>query len=249
MFHIPPLKSMDKNKAPTRRKEARQPGAGSSGMRRYAFSSVGIHVLVLSVVSMPVVQRETPVHADPLYEVALIEWPEPNLKPPTPTPRKPKVVTEKPKPKQKALPKDAVTIPEKTVKKPAKKKEPAPEPEATVTKELKPTEAAEEPVSLGVVDQRDFKQDYYLQALRRALARKWHPPKEGTGLLHTTLHFIVQKDGTIVQPKITGSSGSGLHDRAAMSAVLSVKLPPLPEGYDGDHLGLTVNFKRNVNEP
>ena len=79
---------MDKNKAPTRRTEARQPGAGSSSMRRFALSSMGIHILVLSVVSLPVVQRESPVHAEPLYEVALIEWPEANFQPPTPTPKK-----------------------------------------------------------------------------------------------------------------------------------------------------------------
>ena len=248
MFHIPPLKSMDKNKAPTRRKEARQPGAGSSGMRRYAFSSVGIHVLVLSVVSMPVVQRETPVHADPLYEVALVEWPEPNLKPPTPTPKKPKVVTEKPKPKPKTLPKNAVTIPEKAVKKPAKKKEPAPEPEATVTKELKPTDAAEEPVSLGVVDKRDLKHNWYLSRVTAILNKDWRPPPGGSGLLHTTLHFIIRKDGTIADPKITSPSGWGLYDRLAMSVVQSATLPKLPDGYSGE-MSLTVNFKRNVNEP
>ena len=243
---------MDKNKAPTRRKEARQPGAGPSSMRRYAFSSMGIHILVLSVVSLPGVQRETPVYAEPLYEVALIEWPEPNFQPPTPSPKKPEVVPEKPKPKPKpkAVPKEAVAIPEKIVKKPAKKKKPEPEPATTVTKETKSTETAEEPVSLGEVDQRDFKADWYRQLVRRSLVWAWDAPSGGTGLLQTTLHFIIHRDGTITELEIRGFSGSGVHDRAAMSAVKSVgNLPPLPDDYDGEQIGWTVNFKRMGNDP
>jgi TonB family protein len=111
-------------------------------------------------------------------------------------------------------------------------------------------DAPPEPVSLGVVDQKDFRHDYYLELIRGLLARAWNPPDGGSGLLLTSLHFNILRDGTIIEPEIVSPSGWSLYDRAALGSVMTVrKLPPLPEAYAGEQLGLTVNFRRMGQEP
>lgn len=231
--------------------EARQPDAGSP-MRRYTLLSLGIHVLLVSAISFPLIRPQRPIPAEPIYEVALIQWPEPNFVPPKPakTPTKPKQV-EKPKPLPK--PEDAVVVPEKSEPKPKPVKDPEPKKIESPVPEKTPVEipdVPEEPVSMGDVDQRDFKHDYYLQQLRRILARAWDPPVGGTGIVRTSVHFVIHRDGTVVTPEVTAPSGWRLYDRSALGAVLSVKkLPPLPEAYKGDQLGLTVNFQRMGDTP
>lgn len=243
---------MNRPEAPNRRKEARPPGAESTHMRRYTLASLGVHVAAFSLISFPLVRPPRPMPAEPIYEVALVRWPEPNYQPPVPA-KKPAPTPPKPKPKPKpAPPEKAVVVPAKEKPKPKPKETPQPKetqapPE---TKQKVPDEAAEQPVSLGTVDQRDFKHDYYLELLRGILARAWNPPQEGEGLMKTSLHFVILRDGTIVDPRITAPSGWSLYDRSAMGAVLSVKrLPPLPEAYAGEQLGLTVNFQRMLGGP
>jgi TonB family protein len=66
----------------------------------------------------------------------------------------------------------------------------------------------------------------------------------GTGLVQATVHFIIQKDGTVVQPYVMEPSGSSLYDRAALRAVLEAKkFAPLPAEYSGDELGISVVFQ------
>jgi outer membrane biosynthesis protein TonB len=248
---------MNRPVAPIRREEARLPEAGSTMMRRYALLSLVLHVGVagLSLISFPALRRhDRVIYAPRIYEVALVPAPIPNYEPPIPQPQKRKepiplkpvvkAETTKPKPKTEE-PKERSMV--KSAE-PAKTKPPAP---ATGTSE-KPQSATttsspqEHPVSLGQVDQANFHQDYYLETIRSILVRLWDPPTGGNGLHQASVHFIVQKDGTITSPVLTADSGWPLYDRSAMSAVVAAlhKLPPLPEGYEGSELGLTVNFQR-----
>lgn len=243
---------MNPTKAPTRRKEARPPDAGSPKMRRFTLLSLGIHVLFVSLFSLSLIQPLRPVPAEPIYEVALIQWPEPNYEPPKPVrPPEKKKEPEKPKPEpKKPKPEDAVVVP-KSEPKPKPPPEPKQAEEPVPEKTPVPIQdAPEEPVSMGEVDQKDFKHDYYLQQVRRILARAWDPPSGGTGLVEVGLHFIIDRTGAISALEVSSTSGWNLYDRAALSAVLSVKkLPPLPESYAGDQLGLTVNFQRMGDAP
>lgn len=239
---------MNPSKAPTRRKEARQPEAGSAPMRRYTLFSLGIHVLILTSLSLPFARRERPILADPIYEVALVQWPEPNFEPPKPVakpkpkPPEPKPPEPKPKPKPKL---ETVPLKEKTAP-PKETPKPETKPAETVKAPETP-QAQEDPVSLGTVDQPDFKQDSYLQLLRRLLARAWDPPGGGDGMNQAAVHLVIKRDGTIATPEVRTSSGWPLYDRSTLRAVLAVKrFPPLPEAYSGDELGLTVNFRQNV---
>jgi len=213
--------------------------------------SVGIHVLLLGLIAIPVLRPERPVFAEPIYQVALVDWPEPNYEPPKPVrtqPAKPTPPKEKPKPP----PEETVPVPTKP--KPKTEKQPEPKPKQPEPAEEPPVkmnlpDAPPEPVSLGVVDQKDFRHDWYLEQIRAILARAWHPPDGGKGLLVTSVHFNILPDGTIADPEIVVPSGWSLYDRASLGSVLAVRLPPLPESYSGEQLGLTVNFKRMGQEP
>jgi TonB family protein len=238
---------MNPTKAPTRRKEARQPEAGSAPMRRYTLFSLGIHILILTSLSIPWARRERPIFADPIYEVALIPWPEPNFEPPKPVVKpKPKPPELKPKPPEPEPKPKLETVPLNEEKAPPKES-PKPEPKPVETVKAEESPEAEDPVSVGVVDQPDFKHDSYLQLLRRLLARAWDPPAGGEGVTQATVHLVILKDGTVADTEIRSPSGWSLYDRSTLRAILTVKkFPPLPEAYSGDRLGLTVNFRRNV---
>lgn len=203
-------------------------------------------MVFLSLLSFPLVQPQRPVMADPIYEVALIDSPDPNFLPPkpvrTPEPRKEPV---KPKPKPKPEPKkqEAVAV---TKSPPKPKQEEKPEPEQIETpEEIDIPNAPVETPSTGIrVDQRNFKHDYYLELLRGILYRAWDRPAGGQGIMQVSVHFIILRDGTVREAEITAPSGWSLLDRSGLGAVMGAgKLPPLPEAYSGDKLGLTVDFR------
>ena len=249
---------MNRPVRPIRREEARLPEAGSTLLRRYALLSLVVHVTVagLSLVSIPALRgHERKLFAPQIYEVALVPGPS-NYEPPFPQAEKkkqPAPVKPVKAPETKAKPKteEPKEKPIKTTSQ-APPEKPKPTPTTTGTSE-KPQSATttsapdEHPVSMGMVDQSNFHHDYYLETIRSILVRLWEPPSGGSGGLHqASIHFIVQRDGTITDPLIKSASGWALYDRSALGAVVAAmhKLPPLPEGYDGNELGLTVNFQR-----
>ena len=238
-------------------------------MSRYLVLSAGLHLLAVLLLSIPLSQRPRPIFAEPVYDVALVEWPEPNYKPPVPT-RKveaPKPKPEAPVPQPEAAPRtDEVKIPERKQPKPEEKKppeetKPKPKPEEKKPPEKLPEEPApqpkvdipdapREPVSLGMVDQRDFRHDWYLEQIRSRLAALWSRPQGGAGLVQATVHFIIEKDGTVTQPFVQEPSGWSLYDRAALRAVLEAKkFAPLPAEYSGDNLGISVVFQTMGDAP
>ncbi len=88
----------------------------------------------------------------------------------------------------------------------------------------------------------------YIDELWRLMNEAWqeHRPFIGgqTGVLKTTIFFTILKDGTIDECKVETRSEVSLLDRSAFEAVLSVSpLPPLPEGYRGDQLGVHLDFE------
>jgi outer membrane biosynthesis protein TonB len=249
---------MNRPVPPIRRKEARLPEAGSTLLRRYALLSLVVHVTLagLSLASFPGLRRhERSLFAPRIYEVALVPAPVPNYEPPFPQAEKkkqpvPLKAVKTPETKVKPKTEDPKEKPVKTTEAPPPKEKPATTATGTSEKPQAATTTSapeEHPVSMGMVDQANFHQDYYLETIRSILVRLWDPPTGGTpGLHQASIHFIVQRDGTITDPTITSASGWALYDRSALGAVMAAvhKLPPLPEGYEGNELGLTVNFQR-----
>jgi TonB family protein len=97
----------------------------------------------------------------------------------------------------------------------------------------------------GVIglDGGDFPYTIYIDRMKTLIGSHWFRPQAGAGPT-TTVHFVIDRDGTIRDAKIETESGNATFDRAALRAVLeSSPLPPLPFAYSGTYLGVHLNFR------
>ena len=93
----------------------------------------------------------------------------------------------------------------------------------------------------------DFKFAYYLAAIRSKIASRWDPPA-GMELrpspYRAVLYFRVQRDGRVMAVSVENTSGSTFFDQTAMRALQKASpLPPLPEGYGDQYLGVHFAFE------
>jgi len=93
----------------------------------------------------------------------------------------------------------------------------------------------------------DFKFAYYLAAIRSKIASRWDPP---TGMefrpwpYRAVLYFRVQRDGRVAAVAVENTSGFPFFDQTAMRALQKASpLPPLPEGYTDQYLGVHFAFE------
>ncbi len=170
-----------------------------------------------------------------------------------PKPKIEKLVEEAPKPS-----KNAVLLPAKE-----NKKKPTPPPVSNPGKDSAPAvslpSTGDEPAgaasataagaggSAGIgslkLDQTDFKYPVYIGQLTSIISTNWFKPTQSVQT-SPVVHFLIQRDGTIVDPLLVTSSGLPFVDRAALRAVIaSSPLPPLPAEYGGQHLGIQVVFE------
>jgi protein TonB len=93
------------------------------------------------------------------------------------------------------------------------------------------------------LDQADFKYPVYIERLVLIISTNWFKPAQSVQT-SPVVHFQIERDGTIIDPRVVTSSGLPFVDRAAMRAVIaSSPLPPLPAEYGGPHLGIQVVFE------
>ncbi len=93
------------------------------------------------------------------------------------------------------------------------------------------------------IDQADFKYPIYIERMVGIMSLNWFKPAQ---IVQTSpvVHFQIERDGTITDPRLVVSSGLPFVDRAALRAVIaSSPLPPLPTEYPGPHLGIQVVFE------
>ena len=93
------------------------------------------------------------------------------------------------------------------------------------------------------IDQADFKYPIYIERMVGIMSLNWFKPAQ---IVQTNpvVHFQIERDGTITDPRLVISSGLPFVDRAALRAVIaSSPLPPLPAEYPGPHLGIQVVFE------
>jgi protein TonB len=95
------------------------------------------------------------------------------------------------------------------------------------------------------VEGREFKYSYYLDIIVAKVSENWRNPYEGKrGKFSCVVHFIIEKDGTIVKLKLHKSSGDYYFDQSAKMAIKATrKLPPLPEEYHREFLGVYFEFE------
>jgi protein TonB len=91
---------------------------------------------------------------------------------------------------------------------------------------------------------RPFRFPWYLEQLVNKIERNWRPT---SNTLRTTVYFRIGRNGRISDIKIAEDSGNFLFDQAAQRAVeASAPMPPLPDEYDGDYLGVYFVFDTSV---
>ncbi len=106
-------------------------------------------------------------------------------------------------------------------------------------------------ISLGgglgsaLVEGGDFESPYYLNIAFGRIRENFTNPLIQTNLpIRATVYFIIQKNGKIVESKIETPSGIAIFDQSALRAVLSADpLPPLPQEYKGEWLGIHLEFE------
>lgn len=178
---------------------------------------------------------------------------------PAPPPEAPEPKIEKPPVEEAPRPsKNAVLLPAK-----ADKKKPTPAPVSRPGRATEPAvslpSASDEPTGTATsgpagaggtagigslkLDQADFKYPVYIERMVGIIGMNWFKPAQ-TVQTSPVVHFEIQRDGTITDPRIVTSSGLPFVDRAALRAIFaSSPLPPLPAEYGGPRLGIQVVFE------
>lgn len=117
------------------------------------------------------------------------------------------------------------------------------------------TTAKEAPVSVtagqGAVslDSPIFPYLYYLRILENKIYENWNPPVAEDSvsgkLKNVVIFFKILKNGEIVNSYVEKSSGVPFYDQSALRAViLADPLPPLPEEFKEEFLGVHIGFKQ-----
>ncbi len=89
----------------------------------------------------------------------------------------------------------------------------------------------------------DFPFSYYVQQLVSLIGANWFRPDASEGAL-CTVSFRIQRSGQVTDVKVETSSGVSYYDRAAVRAVYAANpLPPLPNDYHNDQLGVHLRFR------
>jgi len=127
-----------------------------------------------------------------------------------------------------------------------KKKKPVEESKKEVSKRPKVKETADDKKGVGGVELEgeEFPFPYYLELFISKISRNWRNPitEPETGL-SAQVYFRITRTGRIADVALRQGSGNFVYDQAAMRAVLvSNPLPPLPDGYKGDFLGVTCEI-------
>lgn len=99
------------------------------------------------------------------------------------------------------------------------------------------------------VDATNFEFSYYLLLLRNRVAANWNPPSglpPGGQPIRAVVFFRVTRDGSVRDVRLESPSAAEFFDRSAVRAVaISDPMPPLPDGYTGNVLGVHFGFEYN----
>ncbi len=104
--------------------------------------------------------------------------------------------------------------------------------------------SAEMSYSKGIMlENKNFKFSYYTNTILKRIRKYWHDSGT-TSALKTVVYFKINKDGYVLDVKISESSKDELFDQNSLRAVeLANPFPPLPENYTEDTLGVYFEFK------
>ena len=94
------------------------------------------------------------------------------------------------------------------------------------------------------IDGANFQSPYYINLVFSKIRSRWVNPVRLSTLIEVTVYFRVEANGRIVDAEIENSSGITAFDQSALRAILtSDPLPPLPQEFTGDHIGIHLKFE------
>lgn len=225
---------------------------------RLSVTSGVLHLLVLAGILSYAARTRVPMIKGPVYTVSLMEVP-PGVKaasvglaPPVTksleAPERKEV--EAPEDRSLKLPSKEKLAQPKPVSEIARAEAPVPERAEEVPK--KKTLVAAVPKSTSPaggtlsLDAATFPYTYYLRAVEQKISSGWEPVVHGIPRgerREVVVAFRILRDGTIEKPLVEKSSGLSFFDQSALRAVIqAAPLPPLPEGFPEDSLGIHFGF-------
>lgn len=223
-------------------------------MKSALLVSLSLHIAVtLVLTSLVRINRVKFVPRD-VYSVSLVTPAEASKPKPKVVQKPPPPVEKKVEPPPKEDPKDDFVpppekkeTPKEKPKKEDKKTVPTTEIEKTALPDTMATEDEEPevPPETGEIalDVEHFPFGYYIVTMKRKIAAFWRVPGAPRETLHCMVYFQVGRTGAIRSPAIENSSGNIVFDQAALRAVVSANpLPPLPDGFSDDYLGVHFSF-------
>lgn len=225
-------------------------------MKSALLISLTLHVAITLALTSFVRIRHVEFVPREVYSVRLVtpaeaSKPKPQVvkkKEPPPPVEKEEPPPPKPEPKD-----DFVPPPEKPKPKPKPKPEAKKVPTTEIEKTIEPDsllaeaddEAAEPVPETGSVslDAEHFPFGYYIVTMKRKIAAFWQVPGAPRETLHCVVYFQVLRNGAIGTPSVEFSSGNIVFDQAALRSVVRANpLPPLPDGFTDDYLGVHFSF-------
>jgi len=94
----------------------------------------------------------------------------------------------------------------------------------------------------GSAFDQDFEYAYYVQQMLARIQLHWQRTAVH-GTAHAIVRFTIMKDGSVQNAEIEKSAGVSILDRSALRAVmLADPMPPLPNSYPKDRVGVHLRF-------
>jgi protein TonB len=92
-------------------------------------------------------------------------------------------------------------------------------------------------------DAKNFNYPYYSEQIIRKIWGQWR--WDGNyGKLRVLVYFKIRRNGTVYDISVRESSGIGEYDKHALDTICrAAPFPDLPDGYEGDLLGVFFEFK------
>lgn len=182
-------------------------------MKNALLISFGIHVGLLSAVPLSSLFKKTSAYPMDVYQVRILSAPEPSAS-----------IVDK--------------VEKKTAPKPNAK-------EKTAETKPKSSKSALPGKGRHAKAEGSFQYNYYLDLISNKIDENWRNPYEGqSGKISAIVYFIIKKDGTLDKIKLDKSSNNYYFDQAALGAVYATrKLPPLPQEFNRDWLGVFFEFE------
>jgi protein TonB len=123
-----------------------------------------------------------------------------------------------------------------------------PKPDTQKPKPASQKNASQKAVAQGTasiqIEGSNFSDDFYLNLVITKIANNWLNPLRGGRKLAVIVYFRIQRSGEVTDAAVKQKSGNPVFDQSALRAALAAApLPPLPDDYTGDFLGVNFEFE------